>query len=169
MANPIPQTIGMRFIYLRDRNIDIKTFVQLFFRILWRKNNTNGKYIIYFLKRNILRLHLVPDRIWRFHSRHNLVVYAHFIQLSTDRGSKITENLITGCCRILQFFFYLFVFFRMFILKTQIFQFRFYLIKSQPIGQRSIYIESLSCYLVLLIGKHRSQSTHIMKAVGYFD
>ena len=39
----------------------------------------------------------------------------------------------------------------------------------QAMGQRSIYVQSLAGNLVLLVGGHRAEGTHIVEAVGHLD
>ena len=57
----------------------------------------------------------------------------------------------------------------MFILETQVLKFRLDLVESKTVSQRSVYVECLTCNLVLLACLHALKRAHIVKAVSYLD
>ena len=57
----------------------------------------------------------------------------------------------------------------MFIFETEVFQFRLDLIQSQAIGKRGVNIKGFACNLILLVGQHGTECTHVVQAVGNLD
>ena len=57
----------------------------------------------------------------------------------------------------------------MFELETEVFQFGFYLVQAESVGQGGIDIKGFARYLVLLVGRLTFQSAHVVQAVAYLN
>src|SRR5574344_752862 len=120
MTHPIAESIRMRFVYLRDSDINIEAIVQLFLLAIRLEYDSYSQYIIYFLEWYVLILHFIPYRINRFHPCNNMVFKSHFIELGSYRRSKFLKDFITFGSRSTQFLFQFGIFFGRLIFKTQI-------------------------------------------------
>ena len=69
----------------------------------------------------------------------------------------------------IQFFQNCSIILRMFIFKTQVFEFRFNFIQSQSIRNRCKDIKCFSCNFILFRWQHTRQRAHIVQAVRYFN
>ena len=128
VAHPVAQAVGMRFVYFGYGHVYVEAVVQLLFHIAGFEDDAYGQQVIDFLKRHVLGLHLVPDRVNGFYAGENAVFQSHLIQLGAYRSGEFFEYLVAlyGCCR--QIFFNFAVLFRMFVPETQVFQLRLYLV-----------------------------------------
>ena len=61
------------------------------------------------------------------------------------------------------------IFLGMLIAETQVLKLFLYFVQPKSVGQRCIDVQSLSCYLVLLVGQLTAQRAHVVQAVGYLD
>ena len=57
----------------------------------------------------------------------------------------------------------------MFVAETKIFQFSLNLVQSQSVCKWCIDVERFTSNLILLAGRLRSKSTHVMQTVAYLD
>ncbi len=140
MTYPVADAIRMRLIYLRQTDIDVEAIVHLHF---WRSRLEDDAYredIIYFIKSNMLGLHLVPDGIDRLDTCHNTVFQSHLVKLLTNRSCKLSKHLITLSCRFFQLQLYLAILFWMLVLETQVLEFGLDFVQTQTISKRSIEV-----------------------------
>ena len=56
----------------------------------------------------------------------------------------------------------------MLVSEAQILKLCLYLVQTKTVGQRSVYVQRLSCNLVLLVWSLRLQGTHVVQAVADF-
>ena len=79
MTHPVAQTVGVGFVDFGDGDIDIKTIVQFFVRMLrGSKMIRTASKIIDLFERYMLGLHLVPDGIDGFNTREDTDISAPF-------------------------------------------------------------------------------------------
>ena len=165
MAHPIANAIRMRLVYLRDSYIDIETVVHLFIKGNGLEDDTYRQDVINLIERNVFRLHLVPNGIYRLDTSHDSVFQPHLIKLLAYRGGKLCKHFITfGSC-FLKFNLYVPVFFRMLVFEAKVLQLSLDFVQSQTIGEGSVKVQCFSCNLILLVGSLRLQSAHIVQTV----
>ncbi len=118
MTEPVACSIRMTLIDFRQCHIDVKAFVDFLLTHLRRKDDTHSQDIIDLIERHMLLLHLIPNRIRRFHAFANLVFNTHLMQHILDRCDKLVERLMSGNTCLLQLLLNKGIFLRMFELKT---------------------------------------------------
>ena len=117
----------------------------------------------------MLVLHLVPDGVGAFHPCLDVVFQSHLVECLTYRGCKVGEEFIARCLCVGQFFLYGAVFFGVFKLEAQVFQFGLDLVQSQSVGQGSIDVECFAGNFVLLVGGLAVERAHVVQSVAYLD
>ena len=137
--------------------------------MLGREDDSHGEYVVNLLKRDVLVLHLVPDGVGAFYSLLDGVFYSHLVECLLDRACKLVEEFVSRLLCRFEFVFYRGILIRVLIFKTEVFQFGFYLVKTESVGERGIDIQSLSCNLVFLVGRLTCQCAHVMQSVAYLN
>ncbi len=113
--------------------------------------------------------HLVIDGIDGFQTGFGIVFYAEAVELAFYRFGEIRiDGRATGFAFV-YFFGNLAVDVRMFMLEAQILEFCLYGEKSEPVCQRSIYVECFAGYFVAFVRSHGAECAHIVQAVGHLD
>ena len=169
MAHPVAQAVGVRLVYLVDGHIDVETFVDLFLALFGLEDDTHGEDVVYLVEVDMLVLHLVPDGVGAFHPCLDVVFQSHLVECLTYRGCKVGEEFIARCLCVGQFFLYGAVFFGVFKLEAQVFQFGLDLVQSQSVGQGSIDVECFAGNFVLLVGGLAVERAHVVQSVAYLD
>ena len=88
----------------------------------------------------MLRLHLVPYRIWTFDPCFQLIVNTHGIKGFLDGCRELLEEAVALLLREGKLVGDAGVFFGMFEPEAEVFQFGLNLVQAQSVGQRRIYI-----------------------------
>ena len=94
MVHPVAQAVGVWLVYLRQRYVDAETFAGFFFEFAWFEDDAYGQDVENFFERDMLGLHLVPDRIRRLDASQDAVLDTHLVQLGTDRSREFLEKCI---------------------------------------------------------------------------
>ena len=138
---PVAQTFRVRLVHIRNNRINLPAFLLLLSRIRFRiEDDTDGEQVINPLKRRFLLLNLVPYRMNRLGSPLDVELQSCFRHLLLDRLDKSSDILVAGSLRLIQLILDKIIRFLLRIFERQIFQFRFQLIQSQLVRQRSIQI-----------------------------
>ena len=136
-------------------------------RVVAFEHDARGIEVVHLIERYMLGLHLVPDGIGRFYPRLGRVFQPHLVQTLKHRRGEILVYAVTRCLGGRDLFAYAPECLRMLVLETQVLQFGLYLEQPQTVGQRCVDVERLAGNLVLLVGRHRPQSAHVVQAVGH--
>ena len=166
MVEPVAQTVWMALVYSAYCNINVETFVDFVGALFRSKDDAHGKNIINLIKRNMLVLHLIPNRIRTLNSCLDFILYAKRVEGSTNRSGEVFEELLALLFRHRKLICDILIFFRMLILEAKVFKFSLYLVESKTVGERSIYIHRFASNLVLLVRSLRSQSAHVVQTVA---
>ena len=169
VADPVAQTVGMRFVYLGDGQIDVEAVVQLLLHVLGFEDDAHGQDVEDFFERHVLSLHFFPDGVDGFDAGEDVVLQPHLVQLGADGGGKLLEDLVTLGGGSGQFALDLGIFLGVFVLEAEVLQFGLNAVQAQAVGQGSIDVEGFARNLVLLVGEHGAQCAHIVQAVGNLD
>ena len=138
---PVAQTLRVRLVHIRNNRINLPAFLLLLSRVRLRiEDDTDGEQVINPLKRRFLLLNLVPYRMNRLGTPLDVELQSCFRHLPLDRFDKSSDILVAGRLRLVQLILDKIVRFLLRIFERQIFQFRFQLIQSQLVRQRSIQI-----------------------------
>ena len=114
-------------------------------------------------------LHLAPDGIHRLDTIFNLVADIQIDQGVFQRLDKLLEQFLTIGGSVFQFAGNFFVFLRMFVLETEVFQLRFDTVQAQTMRQRRVEIKRFAGNLVTFLRRLSVQGTHIVQTVGHLD
>ena len=138
---PVAQTFRVRLVHIRNNRINLPAFLLLLSRVRLRiEDDTNSEQVINPLKRRFLLLNLVPYRMNRLGTPLDVELQSRFRHLPLDRFDKSSDILVAGRLRLIQLILDKIIRFLLRIFERQIFQFRFQLIQSQLVRQRSIQI-----------------------------
>ena len=102
MRQPVAQTVGVTFIYLRDSDIDVEALVDFLLAVVGGEDDANSKDIIDFIEGDVLVLHLVPNGVGRLDALFDVVFYAHLVQRLLNRCSELIEEFVArgfGTCQ----------------------------------------------------------------------
>ena len=167
--DPIAQTIRFGGINIGNGRVDLPALGLL--RGEWQllEDNANGKQVVNLLERNLLALHLAPNRIDTLDAARNLIFDIIAIQGLDDWCIERVDKLLTfGLCFV-EFLFDLGILLRKAILHAEILQLGFDGVEAQTIGQGGKQIDRLARDLNLLIERHSPQRTHVVQTVGNLD
>ena len=171
MVHPVAQSVGMALVNLVYSDIYAKAVCDflLWIIVLWCEDDAYGKDVVNLVKGDMLVLHLVPYRIRTLDAGFYLVFDTHLVQFGTDGVSEVLEQLVALLLCRCQLGLYGVVCLRVLVSEAQVFQLGLYLVQSESVGKRSVYIQSLTSDLVLLVGRLRLQGTHVVQSVAYLD
>ena len=161
---PVAQTLRVRLVHIRNNRINLPAFLLLLSRVRLRiEDDTDGEQVINPLKRRFLLLNLVPYRMNRLGTPLDVELQSCFRHLPLDRFDKSSDILVAGRLRLVQLILDKIVRFLLRIFERQIFQFRFQLVQSQLMCQRSIQVSSLVRHFepVLLVARVLDLAHHI--------
>src|SRR3712207_3700164 len=91
MVKPVAKAVGMALVNLAYGHINVETFVDFVLPCLGRKYDSDGQYVINFIKSNVLILHLIPNGIRTFHPCLDVIFYPHSVQRVAYRDRKSTR------------------------------------------------------------------------------
>ena len=128
MVEPVAQAVWMALIYSAYCNINVETFVDFVGALFRSKDDTHGKDIINLIKRNVLVLHLIPNRIRTLHSCLDFILYTKRVEGCTNRRGEVFEEFFALLFRHRKFICDILIFFRMLILEAKVFKFSLYLV-----------------------------------------
>ena len=165
MADPVASSVGMGGVNLTKLDVDVEAVVQLGVDVLRIENDADGKDIVYLLKGDVLRLHLVPDGVRRLDALFDFVVQAELVKFSTDRRYKLLKSRVTLFLRGLQLALDNSILIGMLELETQILELGFDGIETQSVGEWRIDVERLASNLVLLVDSLTAEGAHVVEAV----
>ena len=138
MVKPVAKTVGMAFVYLADGHINPEAFVHLIGAVFRRNDDADGENVVDFIKRYVLVLHLVPNRIRALDTCLELVFHARFVENFTDRGCELGEERITLRFGVGKFVLYVGIFLRMVVAEAEVLQLGLDLVESESVGKWGI-------------------------------
>ena len=154
VSDPVACAVGVEAVKLVYRSVYLPADSLLFRLVLAVEYDAHGIEVIYFFKRYMLGLHLVPDGIYRFYAGFHRVFQPHVVEYSAYRRSEI---LIFGGALLLGLL-YLFgqltVGVGMLVFERQVLKLCLYGEQAEAVCERSVYVECLSSNLILLVGRH---------------
>ena len=162
MVYPVAEPVGVGFVDLTECHVDIEALAYLFVAVLWREYYAHGKYVVYLIEGDVLVLHLAPDGIWTFHACLYLVVESHGIECGAYGFSELLEEsvaLLFGEGKLVGD---VGVFFRVFEAEAEVFEFGFYLVKSETVGKWCVDVQCFSGDFVLFVSWLRLEGSHIV-------
>ena len=130
----------MRLVDAADGHIYFKAFVNLVGPYLWCEDDSYGQDVVNFVEGDMLRLHLVPYRVWTFDPCFQLIVNAHGIKGLLDGRREQLEEAVTLLLCEGKLVGNVGVFFGMLEPEAEVFQFGLNLIQAQSVRQWRIYI-----------------------------
>ena len=169
MTEPVAQTVGVGLVDLTDGDIDIEALVDFLCTVLGGEDDADSKDVVNLIEGDVLVLHLVPDGVGTLHTLLDGVVDTHAVERLTDGGCKLGEQVLTGVTTLRELTFDGGKLIGVFVLETQVLEFRLDRVQTQTVGQRCVDIERLTGNLILFVGWLRLQGTHIMQTVGNLD
>ena len=102
MRQPVAQTVGVTFIYLRDSDIDVEALVDFLFSVARGEDDTNSQDVIDLVKGDVFVLHLVPNGVGGLDAFLYLVAKPHFLQFYFDGDDELIEEFVArgfGTCQ----------------------------------------------------------------------
>ena len=140
MIYPVAQTVGVRLVYLVDSHVYAEALVNLLRAKLRSVDYAHGEDVVYLVERNVLVLHLVPDRVGALYARLNLVLYAHTVERLAYGFGKGGEYLVAlGLC-VSQPCLDILILLRMLVAERKVLKFGLNLVQTKTVCKRSIYI-----------------------------
>ena len=169
MVHPVAQSVGVRLVYLADSYVNLEALVDFLRTHLRRIDDAHRKDVVYFFEGDMLVLHLVPDGVGAFHACLQFVLYAHAVESLAYGSGELCEERIALCLCVGEFVLDIVVLVGMLIFERKVFKFGLYLVQSESVGKRSIDVHGLAGYLVLLVGRLRSECAHVVQTVAYLN
>ena len=169
MVHPVAQSVGVRLINLADGHVYLEALVDFLRTHLRRIYNAHRQDVIYLLEGDVLVLHLVPDGVGAFDACLEFVLYSHAVESLAYGSGELCEERIALRLRVGELVLDVIVLVRVLILERKVLQFGLYLVQSETVCQRSIDVHGLAGNLILLVGRLRSESAHIVQTVAYFN
>ena len=169
MVHPVAQSVGVRLVYLAYCHVYLEALVDFLRTHLRRIYNAHRQDVVYLLEGDVLVLHLVPDGVGAFHACLQFVLYAHAVESLAYGSGELCEERIALCLCVGEFVLDIVVLVGMLIFERKVFKFGLYLVQSESVGKRSIDVHGLAGYLVLLVGRLRSECAHVVQTVAYLN
>ncbi len=154
VAYPIARALGMQLVEVGNGGIYLPAYSLLLALVGAVEYYAHGVEVIDLLKRDVLGFHLAPYRIDRLKPSLGIIGYSHLVELLLDGQREVVVNGGTPRLRLPYLFAYTRVCGRMLIFEAEILKFGLYCKQAESMGQRSIYVESFTGYLILLVGRH---------------
>lgn len=164
--NPVPQPVGLGGVNVGDRGVNLPALGFLRRKRQRLEDDADGEQVVNLLERNLLALHLAPDRVDAFHASRNLVVDVVAVERGDDRGVELVDELPARSFAFLQFLRDFGILLREAVLHAEVLQFALDRVEPQPVGQRREEVDRLARDLDLLVHRHRPQRAHVVQAVG---
>ncbi len=168
-VDPVADTVGLRLVDVRHERIDVPALRFLGNQRRGLEHDTDREYIVDLLERNVLALHLRPDRVDRLDAARYLEIDVVRPKLLDDRGVELLDETRPLGFRFPYFVLDLTVIFRKAVLQRQILQLALDREQTETIGQRREQIDRLAGDLHLLVRRHRAERSHVVQPVGDLD
>ena len=165
---------------LRHRNIILETVWQRFPErvsqtkygiALWNGiyNDTDSIQIVYLRQILMLFFHLLINTVEMLWSSGYLGFNSRFIQMFLQHFHCFFNDFFSGSALLFHLADQIFIFLRMEVMETQIFQFPLNVINPETMCQWSINFQCFSGYTLLFFPAENSESTHIVQTVSQLD
>ena len=168
-VDPVADTVGLRLVDVRHERIDVPALRFLGNQRRGLEHDTDREYIVDLLERNVLALHLRPDRVDRLDAARYLEIDVVRPKLLDDRGVELLDETRPLGFRFPYLVLDLTVIFRKAVLQRQILQLALDREQTETIGQRCEQIDRLAGDLHLFVRRHRAERSHVVQPVGDLD
>ena len=169
MREPVAEALWMWLVDAAGDGIYLEALGYLILHPFVLEDDAHGQNVVYLLKGDVLVLHLRPDAVGRLDACLYLIFESRSVETLSDGGGELCKDGVQMVLHVGQLLLDITIFLGMLIAETQVLKLFLYLVQAKSVGQRCIDIQSLSCYLVLLVGQLTAQRAHVVQAVGYLD
>ena len=169
VADPIAETVGMRFVDFAEIYVNVEAFVEFGLRGVGVEDDADGKDVKDFFKRDFLSLHLSPNGKWSLDALFDFVLDIFCVKPFPNGSREGIEDGVTLGLGFGQLRFYSIVFLRMFVFEAKVFEFVFDFVKTEPVGERCIDVKCFAGNLIAFVGSLCAKCTHVVEAVRKLD
>ena len=167
VVHPVAQAVGVWLVNRAGNVVYLKALVRFVHPFRHFENDADGQYVIDLFEGDVLRLHLCPDAVGLFEACLYLIFDARFVEALADWSRELVEDGGQVLPSVLELPFDCLVFLRVFVLEAEVLELFLYLVQAEPVCQRSVDVERLARYLILLSGELAAQGAHVVQSVRY--